>query len=1357
MPTASYLVLAGGVYEGYTSGSVVNFTRNLSLTAGSGLFKLAGGGFSCGGVNNNGSLNVNIGNNGQTLTWYPAGGSNTYAFTGTLKFCSPTAYYPTTFQNPIQMYSDGTIDVTQSPWVAPAIMTGAISNVPGQTAGLVKTNFGTLQLAGSTANTYDGDTTVLNGTLNLAKTSGYAIPGGNLILSATDHYASVYLQGANQIAPSTMLNFLGTYVQNDGTRGDFRMQGYSATVAGISDAGGRGLIENVSSTADSILTVNASTDYSFQGFMQNGGSGKLCLVKGGTATQTLSGPYIQYTGATTISAGKLLLQDTSSFQSPITNNAVLEVNATSGSTLSAAISGPGSLTKTGTGTAILTGSSSYTGATVISGGVLQVDNGVGLSASSFLSLDGGVLQNNAAASFTRSLGTSGNAFQWTANGGGFAAGTAPLSVNVGGNPTPSTLTWGSSVGSNIIGTLMLSSTTAANVVTFQNPINLGGSTRTVQVDDNLNYTGNDSAVLAGAISGTGGLTKTGTGVLMLGGSASNTYSGDTTVTAGTLDLGKTSGYAIPGGNLSLSNGACLRLQGNDQIAHSALLSFDTSHNQTFELLGHSVTVGGIVGGDNINMPQTIENTENESGIASTGTLTINNSADCSYTGCMRDSGYGYSTGTLALVKDGPATLTLSGAGINYSGGTTISAGKLVFQNLYYYASGGYDFPEHGVVDNGTLEVSETYSYIDFPMIGAISGSGSLIKSGPGSVTLSGANGNTYSGSTTVSDGTLALAKTSGYAIPGDFTIANANTFVIVRNAAAQFPATAKVTFSGTGNPHFEVYGNTVTVGGISGSGAGEIENTESETYVGNGTLIVNNAADCSYSGSIRNSNTGSGTLALTKNGTGRLTLTGNLTYTGATTISAGTLQLGNGGSVGSLPSSSIAIAAGGTFDINCSGSLASGGKISGAGTLAKDGGGTLTLSGDSFSGSLLVNNGTLTYSGASILPVGVYTVNGGTLSLAARSQSIGGFQITGGAVTGTGTLTSSSDYDIQGGTISPILAGNVSLIKTGQGAATVSSPAYTGTTSISAGALTFSGALAGGNYVISGGSLNIGALSRAIGTFQLTGGTVSGNGTLTSSANYNVRSGAISSVLGGGATIGLNKTGDGTVMLTNTNTFTGLTTISAGTLQFGGGPRPVTGSVAGNIALGAGGTLSISRSNAVAFASQLSGSGMLSLPGYGTVTMTGANSFSGSIGITHGALDYSGNSILPAGNYTIAGGVLNIGSLSHSIGAFQVGSGGTVTGTGTLTSNAAYDVRGGTVAVNLAGNSIALTKSGSTAAVLTGANSYTGRTTVTGGTLELGPIAQNCVLNVGGADIQSGAMVFDYAGAPILRRRSRAC
>ncbi len=172
--------------------------------------------------------------------------------------------------------------------------------------------------------------------------------------------------------------------------------------------------------------------------------------------------------------------------------------------------------------------------------------------------------------------------------------------------------------------------------------------------------------------------------------------------------------------------------------------------------------------------------------------------------------------------------------------------------------------------------------------------------------------------------------------------------------------------------------------------------------------------------------------------------------------------------------------------------------------------------------------------------------------------------------------------------------------------------------------------------------------------------------------------------------------------------------------------------------------------------------------GPGTLTLIGSHcgNYTGGLTVNAGTLDYSGATVLPGTPlaypsgptgptspaaitpcpYTINGGTLKIGGLSASIGAFQIG-GGTVTGTGTLTSNAAYDVRGGRVDANLAGTGIGLTKTGATLAVLTGANSYTGRTTLNGGVLQLGSAAQSTVLNVGGADIQSGMMVFDYAGS----------
>ena len=147
------------------------------------------------------------------------------------------------------------------------------------------------------------------------------------------------------------------------------------------------------------------------------------------------------------------------------------------------------------------------------------------------------------------------------------------------------------------------------------------------------------------------------------------------------------------------------------------------------------------------------------------------------------------------------------------------------------------------------------------------------------------------------------------------------------------------------------------------------------------------------------------------------------------------------------------------------------------------------------------------------MPGGNYAISGGTLNIGALSKSIGTFQITGGTVSGTGTLTSSAAYDIQAGTVNAVLAGSVGLNKTTAGSATINAPTYTGTTNVSAGTLTFTGGLPGGNYAISGGTLNIGTLSKSIGTFQITGGTVSGTGTLTSNAAYDVQAGTVNAIL----------------------------------------------------------------------------------------------------------------------------------------------------------------------------------------------------------------------------------------------------
>ena len=190
--------------------------------------------------------------------------------------------------------------------------------------------------------------------------------------------------------------------------------------------------------------------------------------------------------------------------------------------ISGVIGGTGSsaLTKTGVGKLVLTGANTYTGVTTISGGALQADIGTsgtpanGINYNSPITLDGGVYQSNSAYTFNRTLGASGaNTFQWTANGGGFSAGGGALTVNVGGSG--GVLAWGTTPGSQIVGTLKFNSTTALYATTFQNGIDLAGGPRTIQVDDNSSSTA-DYANLSGVISdGTGGatLTKTGAGML----------------------------------------------------------------------------------------------------------------------------------------------------------------------------------------------------------------------------------------------------------------------------------------------------------------------------------------------------------------------------------------------------------------------------------------------------------------------------------------------------------------------------------------------------------------------------------------------------------------------------------------------------------------------------------------------------------------------------------------------------------------------------------------------------------------------------------------------------------------------------
>lgn len=323
-------------------------------------------------------------------------------------------------------------------------------------------------------------------------------------------------------------------------------------------------------------------------------------------------------------------------------------------------------------------------------------------------------------------------------------------------------------------------------------------------------------------------------------------------------------------------------------------------------------------------------------------------------------------GSNGLTKSGAGTLTLSGAN-SYTGGTTVALGSLV---------GSAASIRGAVLNNGSVTLNEAS---DATFTEAITGTGSLTKDGAGTLTLSGAN--TYSGGTTVTAG----------AIKGDTTSIQRS---IVNNAAVIFDQAAAGTHTGS------ISGT----GSVTKLGVGALTLSGSNSYTGGTTVsagsligstsslqgdITNNAAiTFSQSGSGSYSGVMSGTGSLTKEGTGAVTLSGANTYTGGTTISAGTL-IGATTSLQRDITNNAAL----VFSQSDDGSYA--GVISGTGSVAKSGVGTVTLSGaNTFAGGLSVSGGNVRLASADAASSGTIQLNGGGLLVngsvnLARSITVG--------------------------------------------------------------------------------------------------------------------------------------------------------------------------------------------------------------------------------------------------------------------------------------------------------------------------------------------------------------------------------
>jgi len=403
-----------------------------------------------------------------------------------------------------------------------------------------------------------------------------------------------------------------------------------------------------------------------------------------------------------------------------------------------------------------------------------------------------------------------------------------------------------------------------------------------------------------------------------------------------------------------------------------------------------------------------------------------------------------------------------------------------------------------VLNNGTFAInrSDTYTFAN-----VISGTGAFQQLGTGTTILTGAN--TYTGNTTISAGTLQLGDggTSG-SITSDvvnnstFAInrSNAYTFANVISGSGAFQQLGTGTTILTGNNTYA--GSTTINAGTLQLGNGGTSGSITSDVTNNGTFAINRSDNVTFANVI------SGTGAFQQLGTGITTLTNANTYTGATTISAGTLQLGNGGTSGSITSD---VVDNGTFAINRSDNVTFANVISGTGAFQQLGAGTTMLTNaNTYTGPTTVTAGTLAISATGSITSNVTNNatlnNAGTVtgSLINNGTSTNNGIWKGNVTSNTGTISNNLTWTgtvSNAGTFTNNAGGTVSGLLTSTAGVVTNNGLLGGDALINGGTLTGTGSVT--NLTIANGSTFVPG-DGTPGTFM----TVTGNLAFQSGAQY---------------------------------------------------------------------------------------------------------------------------------------------------------------------------------------------------------------------------------------------------------------
>ncbi len=1190
--------------------------------------------------------------------------------------------------------------------------------------GIEKMGAGTLTL--TTANTYTGSTTLSDGILSVQNdsflgdsTAEINFDGGTL------HCTPLLVLTTNRA-----VNLLSTGTIT--TTQEVALNGEVSGVGGITF--GNGIIFLATNSYSGTTTVDTASIY----YGSNASFGTGSFVFSGNGTIINSDVIANFNHPMTINSGV---------------NATINTEDTLPKALTflSAINGTGgALTKAGLGTLTLTQANGYDGGTTIQAGTLALSGGGSLTAT-------GSVQINAAASFSIAgiSATTTTIGDLTAPAGAFLQlggrnltfGTSNSPLAFGGLIQDGGL--GGSLTKQGSGTFTIS-TPVAN--TYSGGTTIKGGILSISAQNqlgtgNVSFTGNSTlqltaamtfspgvsimtgvigtidvganpTTMSGVISGGGALQKIGSATLSL--TNQNTYTGGTIISAGTLAL-------LSPGTLNATGNVTINTMGTFDISGA----------------GSGVTIGALSG--------------DATGFVNLGSnaLTTGNASSTSFGGLI--SGVGGS-----LIKRGTGTLNLQNAMNSYTGTATVNQGTLAVSTIGAFPSGNNLTVNLGTFDassittltigdlsgiGGELKLASMITTVgtsnSSSFAGLITGSGGFTKVNSGTLTLFGINA--YTGLTTISGGSLVIKEP----LPsGNNLTITSGTF----NASAVSSLTLG-DVSATGGT-FNLATQTTLGTANSTSFAGVIQGSGALIKQGAGTFTITTPVANTYSGGTTINDGILSISALNQLGTGNVNFSGNSTLqlTSAMTVSLG-VSIGSGVI--------------GTIDSGANPATMSG-VISGSGTLQKIGSATLSLTGqNTYSGGTVISAGTLALlSPGTLNATGDVTIN----TMGTFDISGAGSGVTIGALSGdaTGFVNLGSNALTTGDTSSTSFGGLISgvggsLIKQGTGTLNLQNAmnSYTGTTTVNQGTLAVSviGAFPSGNNL----TVNLGIFdASALAT--LTIGDLSGAGGELKLASMTTTAGTANSTSFSGSITGsggFTKVNSGTLTLSGTNAYTGLTTVSGGSLVIqeplpSGNNLTITSgafdaSAVSSLTLGdvtaAGGTFDLAvqtilgTANSTAFAGVIQGSGALIKQGSGTFTLSNANTYSGGTTINAGTLALTGaGALFSGGNLNINTGTFDI---STAAGSTTVGvlSGTATTLTGFIALGAqTLTVSSGSFGGTISGVGGSLIKQSSGTLILSGTSTYSGGTTVSGG------ILQGTTTSLQGAILNNAGVVFDQVG-----------